>query len=129
MRTLFREILGSRDGNAVIETAIALPVLLLIMTGVMDFGYMYAISNSMQTVSSETARLVAIKRITSGEAPAYAQGRLMKVGGTYQVSTRLTTTDVTVAITLPRSSAALVDVTGMFSRGNLSAASTMRVIT
>ncbi len=128
MRTPLRAFLRNRDGNAVIETAIALPLLIVILSGIVDFGYMFSISNSMQSVSSETARLVAIKRITSAEAPAYARSRLMSVSGTYQVNTTVTATDITVAISLPRSSAALIDVTGMFAGGNLSASSTMRVI-
>jgi Flp pilus assembly protein TadG len=128
MRIPFRNVLRNGDGNALIETAIALPVLILIMSGVVDFGYMFAVSNNMQTVSSETARLLAIKRITPAEAPAYAQSRLMKVTGTYQVNANVTSTDVTVAITLPRSNAVLINVTGLLSSGDLSAASTMRVI-
>lgn len=128
MHRPFREIPRNVEGNALIEMAIALPILTLIMSGVIDFGHMFAISNSMQTVSSETARLVAINRITPAEAPTYAQSRLMKVSGTYQVNTNVTAGNVTVAITLPRSNAALIDVTGLFSSGNLSATSTMRVI-
>lgn len=128
MRILFRQVLRNRDGNALIETAITLPILIVVMSGIIDFGYMFAISNSMQSVSNETARLVAINRITPAEAPAYAQSRLMKAIGTYQVNTSATGTDVTVAITLPRRDAVLVNVTGLFSNGNLNASSTMRVI-
>jgi Flp pilus assembly protein TadG len=54
MRIPFLNFLRNGDGNALIETAIALPVLILIMSGVIDFGYMFAVSNNMQSVSNET---------------------------------------------------------------------------
>lgn len=128
MRSQRHDVLKNEDASAAVETAFALPVLIVVMTGIIDFGYMFSVSNSMQTVSSETARLVAIRRLTTADAPSYAQGRLMQVPGTYQVSTSLSGGDVTVAISLPREDAALIDVMGLFAGGNLSASSTMRVI-
>jgi Flp pilus assembly protein TadG len=128
MRETFSDIFRNRDGNALVETAISLPVLITIMTGIIDFGYQFSVANSIQTVSSETARLVAIKRITTAEAPSYAQSRLMQVNGTYQVGASVSQSNVTVTISLPRKDAALIDVLGLLSEGNLTASSTMRII-
>lgn len=128
MRPPFRQVLTNSDGNALIETAISLPLLIVILTGIIDLGYLFSVSNSMQTVASETARLIAIRRITTSEAPAYAQSRLMRVNGTYTVATSQSGSDVTVAIALPQRNAALIDVLGMFATGNLNASTTMRVI-
>jgi len=63
MRIQFPGVFQNSEGNALIETAITLPSPLLKMFGVIDFACIFAIPNSMQTVSSETARLVAIRRI------------------------------------------------------------------
>lgn len=128
MLGFLRNLIRNRDGNAVIEMAVALPILIIIMTGVIDFGYQFSVANSMRTVSSETARLLAIKRITAAEAPAYARGRLMQAFGTYQVTTSTSGSDVTVNVSLPARAAILVDITGLLSQGNMSASSTMRVI-
>lgn len=58
MRVPFRQVFRNRDGNALIETAITLPILIVIMSGVIDFRDMFAISNNMQSVSSEIVSLV-----------------------------------------------------------------------
>lgn len=121
-------ILTDRKGSVLVETAIALPLLILVMSGIIDFGYQFAVSNSMQSVSNETARLVAIRRLTAAEAPAYAQGRLMKALGPYSVTASVSGSDAVINITIPRRDAALIDVLGIFRTGNLAARSTMRLI-
>lgn len=121
-------IVKDRKGSVLVETAIALPVLLVLMSGIIDFGYQLAISNSMQSVSSETARLVAIRRLTTAEAPAYAQARLMRAMGSYSVTAAVEGSDAVINITIPRRNAALIDMLGLFSSGNLAARSTMRLI-
>lgn len=121
-------IIKDRKGSVLVETAIALPVLLVLMSGIIDFGYQLAISNSMQSVSSETARLVAIRRLTTAEAPAYAQARLMRAMGSYSVTAVVEGSDAVINITIARRDAALIDMLGLFSSGNLAAKSTMRLI-
>ena len=54
MRKLF---LGDKDGQSIIEFALVLPILLLVLFGITEFGRAIMISNILSTAAREGARL------------------------------------------------------------------------
>lgn len=53
-------MLRNRRGNAVIETALVLPFLLLLVFGITEFGRAWMTVNILQTASREAARLAVV---------------------------------------------------------------------
>ncbi len=127
LRGLWRD----RDGAAAVEFAFILPILLLLFSGIVQFGSIMFLENHMTNVARETTRRVAVGELTQADAEGSAQQALVNWGVTYQVSVTSSSAgggndDITVAISLPMREAALMDVLGVFQSGNLSAAVTMR---
>lgn len=59
MQTRLRCIRNAR-GNAVVEFALVLPILLLVLFGITEFGRMILTTNILNTASREGARLAAV---------------------------------------------------------------------
>ncbi len=120
-----------RDGAAAVEFAFILPILLLLFSGIVQFGSIMFLENHMTNVARETSRRVAVGELSQAEAASSAQQALVNWGVNYDVSIAATNAgdgneDITVAISLPMAQAALMDVLGVFQSGNLTAAVTMR---
>ncbi len=120
-----------RDGTAAVEFAFILPILLLLFSGIVQFGSIMFLENHMTNVARETSRRVAVGELAQADAAKSAQQALVNWGVTYQV--KVATIDVgggnqniAVAISLPMREAALMDVLGVFQSGNLTATVTMR---
>ena len=127
LRALWRD----RDGVAAVEFAFIMPILLLLFSGIVQFGSIMFLENHMTNVARETSRRVAVGELTLADAPSSVQQALVNWGVTYEVSVAATDAgsgnqDITVAISLPMAEAALMDVLGVFQSGNLTAAVTMR---
>lgn len=127
LRALWRD----RGGAAAVEFAFILPILLLLFSGIVQFGSIMFLENHMTNVARETSRRVAVGELSQAEAVISAQQALVNWGVTYDVSIAATNAgdgneNITVAISLPMSEAALMDVLGVFQNGNLTAAVTMR---
>ena len=127
LRALWR----GRDGAAAVEFAFILPILLLLFSGIVQFGSIMFLENHMTNVARETSRRVAVGELAQADAEGSVQQALVNWGVTYQVSVTTSSAgggndDITVAISLPMREAALMDVLGVFQSGNLTAAVTMR---
>ena len=127
LRTLWRD----RDGAAAVEFAFILPILLLLFSGIVQFGSIMFLENHMTNVARETSRRVAVGELAQADAASSAQQALVNWGVTYDVSVTSVDVgggnqDIAVAISLPMAEAALMDVLGVFQSGNLTAAVTMR---
>ncbi len=127
LRTLWRD----RDGAAAVEFAFILPILLLLFSGIVQFGSIMFLENHMTNVARETSRRVAVGELAQADASSSAQQALVNWGVTYDVSVTSVDVgggnqDIAVAISLPMAEAALMDVLGVFQSGNLAAAVTMR---
>ncbi len=126
LRALWRD----RDGAAAVEFAFILPILLL-LSGIVQFGSIMFLENHMTDVARETSRRVAVGELAQADAADSAQRALVNWGVTYDVSVATVDVgggnqDIAVTISLPMSEAALMDVLGVFQSGNLTAAVTMR---
>ncbi len=126
LRTLWR----NRDGAAAVEFAFILPILLLLFSGIVQFGSIMFLENHMTNVARETSRRVAVGELAQADAKSSAQQALVNWGVDYEVLVATSgggNQDITVTISLPMREAALMDVLGVFQSGNLTAAVTMRM--
>jgi Flp pilus assembly protein TadG len=127
LRALWRD----RDGAAAVEFAFILPILLLLFSGIVQFGSVMFLENHMTNVARETSRRVAVGELAQADAASSAQQALINWGVNYEVSVATVgagggNQDIAVAISLPMREAALIDLLGVFQSGNLTAVVTMR---
>lgn len=94
-----------RRGAAVVEAAVAMPVLLLVTLGVIQFGWALSVRNSLVTAAREGCRLAVIPNTTDQEILDRIDGILSAANITgYQVTLDRGVTDPdteVVTITLP----------------------------
>jgi len=82
---------SSESGQAAIEYALVLPVLLIVLLAIMDFGIVYNFWNNEQELSSATARYAAVGRNPGPGATLQASmksqisSNALKNGGTSRV--------------------------------------------
>ena len=70
-------MLSDRRGAAAAEFALILPILLLMVFGVIEFGRMFWIKNSIQFAVEEAGRYAMVNAsATSGELEAYAESKI-----------------------------------------------------
>ncbi len=129
---LLRALGQDQRGAAAVEFAFIMPILLVMFSGILQFGTVMFLENHMTNVAREASRRVAVGELTEADAATMVQGALVNWGVTYTVSIATEDADdgnedVTVAISLPLSDAALMDVLGLFDTGNLSTSVTMRM--
>ena len=130
--TLLRALGQDQRGAAAVEFAFIMPILLMMFSGILQFGSVMFLENHMTNVAREASRRVAVGELTQADARTMAQAALVNWGVTYQVDVATADAgggnqDVTVDISLPLSDAALMDVLGLFETGSLSTSVTMRM--
>jgi Flp pilus assembly protein TadG len=85
----------SQSGQAVIELALTLPILLVIVMGIFDFGLMFQRYEVVTNAAREGARVGVLPNYTTADAQARAQQYLTSGG----LSSSSATIDATVAAT------------------------------
>ncbi|MGB2804041.1 MAG: TadE/TadG family type IV pilus assembly protein, partial [Candidatus Zixiibacteriota bacterium] len=65
MKKLF---LRNRDGQSIIEFAVLLPILLMVIFGITEFGRAILVKNVLHTAAREGARLAVVSDSTSAHA-------------------------------------------------------------
>ncbi len=124
---IVRSCWRSERGVAAVEFALAIPFVLLVLSGIIQFGFVLFLQSHVADVARETARRVAVGEFEQAEAEQFAQDSLLNWGVTYTVAVTFPDPDdVNVQISLPMSQAALIDVLGLFQSGTLTAAVTVR---
>jgi Flp pilus assembly protein TadG len=68
IRKIKPSYIGNARGNAIVEFALVLPILLLVLFGITEFGRMILTTNILNTASREGARLAAVS--PAGETAA-----------------------------------------------------------
>ncbi|MBC3804342.1 hypothetical protein GH808_07850 [Acetobacterium fimetarium] len=123
------------EGQAVVELAITLPILIMILCAIIDFGWLFTNQNSIDNCSREGARFAivhsssttAIADHVRAVAPDYlADSLVIKVTFTNSASPRLGDVKVEVSSDVD----VLTPLTGVFVQGdtmNLKSSSTMKV--
>ncbi len=125
-RGIVRSCWRSERGVAAIEFAIIVPFVLLVLAGIIQFGFVLFLQSHVSDVARDTARRVAVGEFEQAEGVQFAQDTLLNWGVTYTVAVTAPDPDVVVQISLPMSQAALIDLLGVFQSGTLSATVTAR---
>jgi Flp pilus assembly protein TadG len=68
MGSLLHRFLKSERGNAVVEAAFVLPLFLLFVLGIVEFGRLYWVRSSMQLAVSEAGRHVMLNSDATDES-------------------------------------------------------------
>lgn len=117
------------SGVAAVELAIAMPFLVLVLSGLIQFGSIFFLQNNMHDVARDIARRVAVGELDGVAAQAFAQSKLVNWGVNFTVNIHVpdpNDKDATVEITTPLAEASIIDILGIFQSGTLRAVSTMR---
>ena len=125
----------SESGGAAVEFALLLPVLMMILFGIIEFGFALHRQSILTNASREGARLgivQSIPAITNGQINAAIDNYLTAAGIPPGNVTRaivaggITGTPVTVTLTLPYTYAVLPGFTSIVPTINLTAQTVMR---
>ena len=114
-------------GAIAVEFALVMPILLLFMLGIVQFGSAFFMQNNMLNTARELARRLATDQLTVQDAQGWAIDRLPAFSTNYRVDVTAPDPDdpdadfFRVVITVPLSDAVIVDPLGMFRAGNLRA--------
>ena len=104
---MFSRLIRNRRGSATVESALAVPVLLLLLFGIIEFAFIFFVQNNMVNAAREAARRMAVADLTLAERQAVAESLLLTVG-TYTVTTTENAETVAVAIESPTTDASLI---------------------
>jgi len=88
MRKLFSK---NRDGQSIIEFAVLLPIMLMVLFGITEFGRAILVKNVLHTAAREGARTAVVSDSTS------AHGRVMEVLN----AANITPTEVSILYDVP----------------------------
>ena len=122
---------GRRTGLALIEFALALPLLILVLAGIVQFAGLFYIDCTILNLARDCARRVAVGSMAPGEVQSFVQARFGSWPDTFTVSVHVpdpnvpSAKDVIVEIRVPFSEASLMDILGLFQQGDLTASVTM----
>lgn len=125
-----------QDGVSAVEFAFVLPVILVLITGMINVGVLMLTQSNMVRVAQDAARALALAQMTELETEAYVQDKLGKLGKNLKVEavvpdTDAGETDVAVTISVPMADVVPIDIIGMknlniFKKGALQTQITMR---
>jgi Flp pilus assembly protein TadG len=114
-------------GAAAIEMAFVLPVALLLLMGIIQFGALFFLQNTMVNVANDVARRVSVGDLSTAAGETLAEERLAGWNATFTVNvTEPTSNDVQVDISVPLADAALINFGHYFDTGDLTAQATVR---
>jgi len=127
--------LKKEDGQAVVELAITLPILIMILCAIIDFGWIFTNQNIIDHASREGARyaivhstdVAAIKTHTKSVAPENIRNNLTVI---VTFSNPLNPRQGDVTVDVDGGVAALTPIVGVFAQGeiiNLDSSCTMKV--
>jgi len=120
----------ARSGSAAVEFAIVLPIFLMLLFGIIQFGAVLFLHNNMVNAARETVRRMSVAELDAATAPTYAQNYLSDWNLVFTVTASepaagVANGDVSVQISVPATDAALVNFPIAWP-GNLVAEATMR---
>ena len=114
----------SERGVAAVEFALMLPVLLLLLGGIMEFGSIYYVKNNMATVARDVARRLATGELTQAQAEQEVVGQLVAWNLTLTITVTMPVDpakDYIVLIQTPLASAGVLDLASLGVSGTLAA--------
>jgi len=131
-RSPWRGLWRDRSGASALEFAFIMPVLLLFVGGIIQFGAVFFVESNMANVARDAARRISTGQYDELQAETFARDRLAYWGATFNVDAQLlpdpvnpTETEITVEISVPLADAAIIDLLGLFNSGTLRARAVM----
>ncbi len=128
-------LVKGQDGVSAVEFAFVLPILLVLITGMIDVGALMLTQTDMVRVAQDAARALSLGQMTEEQTEAYVHDKLGNLGNSLQVEATLPDkdageTDVAVAISIPMADVIPIDVIGIknlnvFNKGSLKTQITM----
>lgn len=129
---LARRRLGD-DGAAAVEFALVLPILVLFLFAIVQFGLLFSVYNTMVHAAREGARGMALQQMTAAQGETLTRDRLSAYTALpFAVTTRTpdptdpADLDVSVQVSVPLREAMLVDVLGLADGREVSTQIVMR---
>lgn len=119
------------SGQAIVEFAVALPILLLLVFGIIDFGWLFYNKMSVENASREGARYAIVnadKGTVAAEVAALAREYCM--GSEADTSVTLAIAGDNATVTVAKQVAVLTPVAGIFVQGQsmeMTSTTTMRI--
>jgi len=98
--TLLRPFLRNESGSATVEFAIVTPILGLLLAGVLSFGWLFAISSSLQRLAAEAAR-ASLMGTTQAERISLAQSAVTSWSASYPFLKASRISSQVVAVSTP----------------------------
>jgi len=127
-RRLARSLSDDNSGAVAIEFAILLPVLIVMLFAIIQYGLILSTRQLMVYAARESARSYAIGESTEAEAEALAISLLNNASLNYDVDIDDDGTDVTLSITVPMAEAAIINaLESSLMSGDLAVSVTMRL--
>ncbi len=122
---------GLQRAAAAVELAVVSPLLFAMLFGIIEFGWLFAVQNTLVNAAREGARLGILQGVTADEIETRTLQFLQPMGLEERVTIEITeaTTDdpfVTVRITVPREDVSLVGSFFGFVGGTVEGTATMR---
>lgn len=123
---------AGESGAALVEFTVVAPVFFLLVFGIIQFGMIFSLQNTMLNAAREASRSMAVQSLTSGQAQTVAVNYLAPYNNTFTYAIRdhcldsPKVQDVTVTITTSAAAASVINYMGLFTGQNLSASVTMR---
>ena len=74
---MFRKIRKSEKGQALVEFALVLPILLIVLCGIIDFGWLYYNQITLNNAAREGARYAVVHYDPEVDWKAQAQSRML----------------------------------------------------
>jgi len=122
----------AESGAALVEFTVVAPVFFLLVFGIIQFGMIFSLQNTMLNAAREASRSMAVQSLTASQAQTVAANYLKGYTQTFSYAIRdncLDTPkaqDVTVTITTSAAAASVINYLGLFTGKNLSASVIMR---
>lgn len=120
---------NQRSGSALLEFALALPVLLFVLLGIMEFASVFFVRHAILHAAREASRSYAIGESTQAEAESLALSQLSAIGADFGASASPqsdSSVERWVEVSLPISQAALGDPLNVLGTSDLTVRVTMR---
>ena len=121
-----------QGGIALVELAMVLPLLIIVLAGIVQFGGLFFLNNKMINLARDAARRLAVGEVTPAQAETQIEDGLSDWNVTPTVTIDMPVpndpldNDVTVTVEVPKAQASLMDIFGLFQSGNLVGKCVMR---
>lgn len=132
------QLARNEAGTSAVEFAFVLPILMLLLTGMINIGMIMLAQNNMMRTAQNAARNLSLAQMNVTQTEVYIQEKLASFGQALTIDVTLPNTaatppetDVTVTLSVPMADVMPIDIIGMknmqaFETKSLSVQITMR---